>query len=144
MNLVLRRRPSNDACTIGELYDDDGSFVCYVLEDPVREQEGLPVSAWKIPGKTAIPQGRRRVTITYSKRFQRPLPLVNMVPGFEGIRIHPGNGPDDTEGCLLPGMSVKPDDSGVLESRTAFKKLYDMIDAELHQGGEVWIDIRNA
>lgn len=144
MNLILRRRPSNETCTIGELYDDDGSFVCYICEDPVREIANAPVLTWKVLGDTAIPQGRYRITITYSNRFKRQLPLLNMVPGFAGIRIHPGNGPEDTEGCLLPGMSVQPGDAGVLESRTAFKKLYDLIDEELVRGEEVWIDIRNA
>ena len=143
MNLVLRRKPSNDTCTIGELYDGSGTFLCYTCEDVIREQEGVPVMAWKVPGETAIPQGRYRITITNSKHFNRPLPLLNMVEGFEGIRIHPGNGPQDTEGCLLPGMSVQPEDKGVLESRHAFEKIYALIDAELITGAEVFIEIRN-
>ena len=143
MNLILRRKPSNDNCTIGELYDDEGTFLCYTLEDVVREIADQAVEAWKVPGETAIPQGRRRIIITNSKRFQRPLPLLVGVPGFEGIRIHPGNGPDDTEGCILPGMSVAPDGNSVLESRHAFRKVYDLINDALTVGEEVWIDVRN-
>lgn len=139
---VLRRQPSTDHCTIGELYAE-GQFVCYVLEDVVRELENIPVSEWKVKGETAIPQGRYRITITKSERFGRPLPFLNMVPGFAGIRIHPGNTDKDTEGCLLPGMSVAPNGEAVLESRTAFKKVYEMIDESLMQGDEVWIEIRN-
>ena len=142
MNLVLRRKPSNDKCTIGELYAG-GTFACYTLEDVVREIPGQPVYSWKIKGQTAIPQGKYRVTETMSKRFERMLPLVNMVPGFEGIRIHPGNKAEDTEGCILPGMSVTPDEYAVLESRRAFQKVYDLIGAELSKGEEVYLDVRN-
>lgn len=132
MNLVLRRWPSNETCTIGEIYGPGGKFICYTCEDPVREK--------KIAGKTAFPAGIYQVSITNSQRFKRPLPLLHDVPGYEGIRIHPGNGPEDTEGCILPGMSVQPGDKGVLESRIAFRKVFDLIDdAE----DEVWIDVRN-
>ena len=141
--LILRRRPSTAKCTIGELYDGGGTFICYTLEDVVREIVDTPVLTWKVKGQTAIPQGRYRVTITMSHRFKRMLPLLNKVPGFEGIRIHPGNTDADTEGCILPGMSVGPAEDSVLESRHAFKKVYDLIEAAL-RGGEVHIDVRNA
>lgn len=143
MNLVLRRRPPNERCTIGELYND-GLFLCFVLEDVVREMPGLPVEQWKVAGETAIPQGRYRVTITPSKRFKRDLPLLNMVPGFSGVRIHPGNTAADTEGCLLPGTRIDEDGESVLHSRIAFDRLYQLIDAELMAGEAVWIDVRNA
>ena len=143
MNLILRRRPSNENCTIGELYLDTGQFLVYTLEDVVREIPGVPVKVWKIAGKSAIPQGKYRVTLTLSKRFARTLPLLNMVEGFDGIRIHPGNVAADTEGCLLPGMSVTPDNDSVLESKFAFNKLYAMIDAASIAREEVWIEIRN-
>ncbi len=142
MNLVLRRRPSNENCTIGELYND-GTFLCHILEDVVREQSGVPVSVWKQQGKTAIPQGKYQITITLSKRFGRQLPLINAVEGFDGIRIHPGNTAADTEGCLLPGMSVAPDGNSVLESRFAFTKVYKLIDDTLMTGEPVSIEIRN-
>ena len=135
LNLILRRRPSNAFCTIGDLYNEKGALICYTLEDVVRDE--------KIKGETAIPQGTYKVTITHSKRFDRPLPLLNNVPNFEGIRIHPGNGPEDTEGCILPGMSVSPDETKVLESRYAFTKLFDLIDENLRGNKEVWIEVRN-
>ena len=142
MNLILRRNKSSLTATIGELYLD-GTMLCFTLEDVVREHPDLPVREWKMHGATAIPQGRYRVTITNSKRFNRPLPLLNMVEGFEGVRIHPGNGPEDTEGCILPGMSVDPSGDRVLESRHAFKKVYDLIDEALFKGDDVSLDVRN-
>lgn len=144
LNLILRRRPSTTKCTIGELYLDSGEFVCFTCEDVVREMAHLPVTQWKVKGESAIPQGRYRITISLSERFKRNLPLLNMVPGFGGIRIHPGNTAADTEGCILPGNFVHPDGEGVSDSRTAFQKVYGLIDEALAAGDDVYIEVRNA
>lgn len=141
MNLVLRRQTSSEHCTIGELYDEQGLFICWTLEDVVREMPHVPVHEWKVKGDTAIPQGRYSITITKSERFQKDLPLLNMVPGFAGIRIHPGNTHEDTEGCILPGEKVAGE--SIVESRKAFGKLYGIIESALQDGDEVWIDVRN-
>ncbi len=65
------------------------------------EQSGK--MAQKDTGHTAIPEGSYRVLITKSPRFKEWLPYVQGVPDFEGIRIHAGNYPDDTQGCILVG-----------------------------------------
>ena len=143
MNLILRRWKSNDECTIGQLFNDAGLFLVYTLEDVIREVPGMAVAEWKQAGISAIPQGKYMVTITHSKRFNKPLPLLNLVPGFEGVRIHSGNTAENTEGCILTGMAVAAGERAVLESRTAFKKVYDLIDEALFKGDDVWMDIRN-
>ena len=89
MELSLKRLWLSETTTVGTLAID-GTFECYTLEDKVREK--------KIKGITAIPAGRYKVIITESPRFKRPLPLQLNVPGFEGVRIHPGNDAGDTEG----------------------------------------------
>lgn len=119
MKLTLIRTQKNKNETIGELYVDD-EFECYILEDVVREP-GV-----KVYGETAIPYGTYNVTITYSPRFKRNLPLLNNVPNFSGIRIHPGNFHRDTEGCLLPGTGKT--ENSVTNSRMAFKKLYEKLE----------------
>jgi Family of unknown function (DUF5675) len=118
MNLELKRKWFTPETTIGELFVD-GVFECFILED--REREGQP----KVFGQTAIPRGVYEVKITHSPRFNRDLPLLLKVPGYEGVRIHPGNKAADTEGCLLPGTRRAPDQ--VLESRAAFDKLFEKL-----------------
>lgn len=117
MKLQLIRSKSSDNSTIGRLLIE-GAFQCWTLEDITR-----PV---KIAGKTAIPSGTYKVIITESNRFKRRLPLLVDVPGFVGIRIHPGNCAADTEGCILVGSSFGVD--RVNNSRVAFDKLFDMLE----------------
>jgi len=73
-------------------------------------------------GQTAIPVGTYQIIITPSKRFGRLLPLLVSVPDFDGIRIHPGNKAEDTEGCILVGKTRSSDFIG--RSREAFDELF--------------------
>ena len=143
MELLLQRRPSEDETTIGDL-SIDGAPECFTLEDEVREVPGRPVSEWKVAGKTAIPAGRYRVVVTLSQRFGRMLPLLENVPGFTGIRIHPGNSNSDTEGCLLTGTDVGGDGKTIIASRAAFGVLFQKIKDAIAADEAVWIEVVNA
>lgn len=125
MKLLLHRIHFDPDYTIGELYID-GVKHCFTLEDAVREKPGVPVEKWKIPGKTAIPVGTYPVKVTYSPRFKWPLPLLVGVSGFSGVRIHPGNQSEDTEGCILVGMEWDGGD-WIGKSRVAFTSLFERI-----------------
>ena len=92
-----------------------------------------------MPGATAIPCGTYGVKLTHSPRFQRILPLLVDVPGFSGVRIHPGNTIADTEGCLLPGR-IKHGES-VKESRVAFHALLAKLEAAGDEPITITIDI---
>lgn len=142
MRLRLERYHSGATCTIGTL-EIDGDFECYILEDVLREIPGEPVKAWKVAGATAIPAGEYRINITHSNRFKVELPLLVSVPGFAGIRIHPGNTDADTEGCLLPGRQIAADGESVTQSRVAFNHLFDRISGALNAGEDVVIEIVN-
>lgn len=136
MNLHLRRTTLTPRSTIGEL-TVDGVHECFVLEDVYR-----PPGEPRVFGETCIPNGRYQVVITHSPRFSAlaghsvELPLLCDVPGYRGVRIHPGNVPEDTEGCLLPGR-VKGVDR-VEESRLAFDALFAKLKAA---SGPVFITV---
>lgn len=114
MKIEVIRHTFTGRSTIGSLYIDK-KFECYTLEDVVR-------TGPKVRGQTAIPEGTYEVQITFSPRFKRDLPLLLNVPNFEGVRIHSGNRAEETEGCILVGGAVLPDE--VRGSRAAFDGLY--------------------
>jgi Steigviridae/Suoliviridae L,D-carboxypeptidase/transpeptidase len=140
VNLILKRHAPSLTCTIGELFEDD-VFVCFTLEDLVREIKGRPVEEWKVRGETAIPEGVYKITVTHSKHFDRDLPLLNAVPGFLGVRIHSGNTDADTDGCILVGTKVAENGESLLESRDAFDELFEIIRDAIDVGEEVWITV---
>jgi hypothetical protein len=120
--------------TIGELTIDD-RFECYILEDADR----LKKRRKKVYGKTAIPRGTYEVRLTYSPRFKKKLPVLANVPGFTGIRIHAGNTPEDTEGCLLPGLTRSENFVGL--SKRAFGKLIRKLEGAEREGKRIIIKV---
>src|SRR5262245_45215773 len=104
LELQLTRFAYTRFWTLGQLYANS-DFLCFALEDPDRLQFSLP----KLATRTAIPAGRYQVLMTMSHRFGRIMPQLVDVPGFSGIRIHPGNTAQNTEGCILLGMGIHTD-----------------------------------
>ena len=142
MELRLERKYRNNNYCIDKLYIN-GKYFSDVLEDPDRgltDNMSLEeIKKIKIKGNTCIPYGTYNITITYSPRFKKNLPLLNNVKGFDGIRIHSGNKPQDTEGCLLPGFNkVK---GQVIDSRVTTDKLITQIQQALNKGEKVTITI---
>ncbi len=133
MELLLKRDKSSSQSTIGELLID-GAHECFTLEDIVR-----PV---KIKNETAIPAGRYNVVISPSPRFGRDMPLLEDVPGYEGVRIHWGNTAKDTEGCILVGTTKDTDFIG--HSRDEFTPLFDKLQKAIDSGEKVTITITDA
>ena len=129
MNLLLVRDTFTDKATTGRLYIED-TFECYTLEDVVRED--------KIYGKTAIPEGRYEVVLDMSVRFKKELPRLLNVPNFEGIRIHAGNKAEDTEGCILVGITRKEDWIGC--SKIAMDSLISKLKSTKHP---IYIKVMN-
>lgn len=140
MTLRVIREPSIGGTTVGVLFVD-GRHFGFTLEDEIREVSGQPVFTWKVAGATAIPAGRYRLTLTESPRFGRVLPLLNDVPGFDGIRIHPGNTAGDTDGCVLVGKARAG--AALQQSRAACDDLIAMMTAAMSRGESAWMLIEN-
>ena len=134
MKLILTRHARRADYTIGRLEDENGKKICDTLEPIWRNYDG---GEMKIPRKSAIPEGSYRVVVTKSRRFQKYLPLLVGVPGFEGVRIHAGNTSRDTEGCILVGQNLQV--GKVLWSRITLEKLMKLIENEK----EIFLIIKN-
>jgi hypothetical protein len=130
MELHLLRTDFQAACTIGVL-SIDGAFFCYSLEDRIHDGS-------KLPGETAIPEGRYEVRMSWSNRFASSMPHLVDVPGFTGILIHPGNTDKDTAGCILVGQ--RHEGNHLLESRLAFDALVPKLVDGIEAGG-CWLTI---
>ncbi|MDR1090100.1 MAG: DUF5675 family protein [Prevotella sp.] len=138
MKLVLKRIEKTGQYTIGKLYID-GVYFCDTLEDTdrglVQNMSLTEIALKKIKGETAIPTGIYKITLDvvspkYSTRDAYTfcggrLPRLLNVPGYDGILIHIGNYPKDTEGCLLVGKNNV--NGAVMESTATFKKLYETL-----------------
>ena len=131
MNLILKRIHFDDKFTVGQLYEETKyglSAICYTLEDTVRQVDGQPVSSWKVQNETAITRGTYKVSITLSNRFQIRLPLLHDVDGFSGVRIHSGNSSENTEGCVLVGMTWDGKSDWIGSSKVAMSALMPIIE----------------
>lgn len=153
MQITVNRRPSYNKATLSSVYVD-GQPQCVVCEDVLR-----PYGQY-VYGETAIPEGTYGVVIDRSERFSARaghdvfLPRLTDIPGKVrlfggrpvgqcGIRIHGGNRPTDSEGCLLTGSAFGADKCSVDASQAALAPLIARIRAALQRGEQVLITIKN-
>ena len=148
MELILKRIAKRKTYTIGRLYireqvmDEylpgyEDRYFCDTLEPTWRDYEH---GAYKVKGRSAIPEGRYAVVISWSPKFKQWLPILLGVPKFEGIRIHAGNTAKDTEGCILIGLNKLV--GQVVDSRIWLHRLKQKIVEAKGRGEPVWITIR--
>jgi hypothetical protein len=119
----------------------DGFFECFFLEDADRHLESGGI---KVPGKTAIPRGKREIIIDWSNRFRSLALHILDVPQFTGIRIHAGNRPEDTEGCPVPGREInyRTSPPTLIGSIDTLRDLTLKVFCALIRGEKVWIEIK--
>ena len=118
----------------------ESSYFCDTLEPTWRDYEH---GAYKVKGHSAIPEGRYAVVISWSPKFKEWLPLLLGGPDFnrkwQGVRIHAGNTPEDTEGCILVGKNrIK---GQVLDSRIWLHRLKRKITEAKQRGEPVWLTV---
>ena len=151
MELILERIAKRKTYTIGRLYirrqvmdeyrpGEAKDYFCDTLEPTWRDYKN---GAYKVKGRSAIPEGRYAVVISYSPKFGAWLPILLGGPEFnrkwQGIRIHAGNCSEDTEGCILVGKNREV--GKVLDSRIWLHRLKQKIVEAKAKGEAVWITI---
>ena len=143
MEIHIERRWKKPAYTIGVM-SVDGARLCETLEDTDRGLKSSmtlgEIQKRKIKGQTAIPAGRYQLLMTYSPKFKKKRPLINAVPGYSGVRIHPGNDASATEGCVLVGENKAV--GKVLNSRHWFNILLEKIKTAITASQKVWLTIK--
>lgn len=137
IKFLLQRDVCAPGFTLGRLIVE-GKLYGYTCEDKDRCLEDSPGA--KINGRTAIPRGLYLLTVSYSNRFKRAMPLIVDVPGFEGVRIHGGNTAEDTEGCPLLGAFRTA--TGVRGCAEVNQALIDFIASAEDRGDAVWIEVK--
>lgn len=108
----MRRFSSTSTCTRGELMIHTTKF--QTLE----------------PSKVIIPDGEYLLRLSFSPTFSKKYPYtVNLggkvpevigIAGHSGLRIHVGNYPSDTKGCILIGEQGS--DCSVINSSLAYRR----------------------
>ena len=135
MELLLERTEKTKTYTAGRLYvvnELGKAYFCDTLEPSLHPTNHLHPKA--------IPAGRYAVAVTWSPKFKRWLPLLLKVPYRSGIRIHAGNNPDDSSGCILLGRALLP--GHVYNSRSTLEKLMQRL-KERPEGEAIHITIEN-
>ena len=152
MELILERIAKRKTYTIGHLYilrqvmdeyrpGEAKDYFCDTLEPTWRDYVN---GAYKVKGRSAIPEGRYAVVISYSPKFKQWLPILLGGPEFnrkwQGIRIHAGNTAKDTQGCILVGRNQRVGE--VLESRKWLYELKQKIVEAKARDEAVWLTIK--
>ena len=128
MEIRVKRIARKDGYTIGQM-SLNKEYFCDTLEDTDRGLKSTmsveEILSKKHKGITAIPTGKYDVILTFSPKFKRVLPLLLNVPGYQYIRVHHGNLPSSTDGCLLVGENkIK---GQIINSRATLEKLMSVL-----------------
>jgi hypothetical protein len=117
-NLKIYRKEFNSTETLSHLMIE-GSLFGFVLEPPVNANK---------QDISCIPAGVYKYKKYSSQKYGCICLAIYDVPGRTNVKMHYGNYPSDTEGCLLVGLSI--DNKIVMNSRKALASLISKIDDE--------------
>lgn len=112
MKISIVRTSTNNNSITGELYVDD-EFICYTLELPFQDNKSQISS---------IPTGKYGTILRYDHPDQWRIELTE-TDTRKNIQIHIGNFPKNTQGCILVGGEVFPQENRLGKSLAAYTKL---------------------
>jgi hypothetical protein len=110
--LTIARKHKSESCTSGYLAVN-GKVIAYARDLPWRGNAPLISS---------IPNGVYGGILRYDHADMWRIELTG-VPGRTNVRIHTGNTPDDSEGCILVGSKLGDDLCSVIGSKKAYENL---------------------
>ena len=145
INIYQKRKFLTDKSTTGDFFCDELKFHYACLEDPVRDE--------KIPKITAFGEGVYELklrkldtplTAKYRNRFdwfKWHIEIVG-IENYKNVYIHIGNTHEDTDGCVLLGMSRSKDkvSSSVDAFHSFYEKIYPYLEDENYQ---VYLHVEN-
>lgn len=132
-------RPDNgEPFTPGRMFAA-GLHLGYTCEDEDRHLETVGIEEKKY-GRTAISRGMYRIEVSFSQRFQKPLPVVIDVPAFAGVRIHGGNRAEDSLGCILLGQVRTA--GGIAQCAATVSRLIAMIKTATSRGEKCYLEVK--
>lgn len=128
MELKLTRVQKTEKYTLGVISIEGRSETFPTVENKVRE-DGI-----KVPGETAIPAGRYKITLDivspkfsqypfYMEVCEGKLPRLLDVPNFSGILMHCGRNETQSDGCIITNDYNAP----LERSKTYYKALYAIL-----------------
>ncbi|GHT34874.1 hypothetical protein AGMMS49592_4970 [Endomicrobiia bacterium] len=84
-----------------------------------------------------MPRGTYPIVLTKSgKLFGADWPEIK-IPGHKDVRIHAGNVPEDSEGCILPGRYVS--EGVIADSRAHMSVILELIRGDRKNGSSIEI-----
>ena len=151
MELLLERTEKNEKFTVGRLsllnrIDDeylageDKDFLYDTLEPPVRQFD--PKGRYILTKPTAIPEGRYAVVITYSRKYDKWLPLLLWVDRFQDVRIQAGKTVADIEGGNII-IGLHRGDGRIVNAPNSVWNLKDMMVQAKRHNEPIFITIKN-
>ena len=146
IDILLHRKWKKATYSVGRFFVN-GAFLFNSLEPKDRDLASFMsvdyIKTVKTAGKTAIPLGTYEVRLTKSTKFKNRtwakkygglVPEILGVPGFSGVRIHPGNDVSSTDGCPLTGKNTAV--GKLTSSTTCYYQLMDSYLLPAHVSGE--------
>lgn len=120
MKITVQRRTLTIESTQGEM-SLDGIFECYTLEPRDRRFAPASITDGGPTKPYAIPVGTFFWKKYFSPKHGFEVVLIEGVPGFTSIELHPGNIPKDTLGCTVVGTTEQANFVG--HSKEEFARL---------------------
>lgn len=151
IDVLIHRKWRKPNYTIGRFFVN-GKQLFNTLEDKDRGLASFmteeAIEAVKVPGETAIPTGTYKLTLSVSSAFKNKpwakkynglVPEICDVPGFSGVRIHPGNTDKDTKGCPVVGRNTEV--GKVTSSAACYDQLMDILVPAFEKGEDMKITV---